>query len=80
MTDKRKVVNDVYHHPIIGYGSIKSIYKEVKTINNTITFNDVKEYFSNLPSKQVQFKYKGYNSFVAKYFLEHLQVDIAYFY
>ena len=74
-----KVIADVYHHPIIGYGSIKSVYKEAKSINNEITLNDVKEYFSKLQSKQVQFKYRGYNSFVVKYFLEHIQLDIADF-
>ena len=52
---------------------------EAKSKDNTITLNDVKDYFSKLPSKQLQFKYKGYNSCVAKYFLEHIQVDIAYF-
>ena len=55
MTDK-KVLDDVYKHPIIGYGSIKSIHKEAKSINNEITFNDVKEYFAKLQSKQIQFK------------------------
>ena len=53
------------------------MYKEAKSINNEITLNDVKEYFSKLQSKQVQFKYRGYNSCVSKYFLEHIQLDIA---
>ena len=66
MTDKYKIIDDVYHHPIIGYGSIKSVYKEAKSINKDITVNDVKDYFSKLQSRQVQFKYKGYNPFVAK--------------
>ena len=59
MTDKNKIIDDVYKHPIIGYGSIKSTYKEAKSINNEITLNDVKEYVAKLPSKQIQFKYKG---------------------
>ena len=41
--------------------------------------NDVKEYFAKLQSKQLQFKYRVYNSFVAKELLEHIQVDIADF-
>lgn len=79
MTDKYKIIDDVYHHPIIGYGSIKSVYKEAKSINKDITVNDVKDYFSKLQSRQVQFKYKGYNSFVAKEFLEQIHLDIADF-
>ena len=66
MTYKNKIFDDVYHHPIIGYVSIKSVYKEAKPINKDITVNYVKDYFSTLQSRQVQFKYKGYNSFVAK--------------
>ena len=68
MTDKYKTIDDVYHHPIVGYSSIRTVYKEAKSIDNTITLNDVKEYFSKLQSKQIQFKYKGYNSFIAKEF------------
>ena len=79
MTYKSKIINDIYHHPVLGYSSIKSVYKEAKSIDKTITLNDVKEYFSNLPSKQIQSKYKGYNSFVANEFLEQIQVDITDF-
>ena len=44
MADKYKIIDDVYNHPIIGYGSIKSVYKEAKSINKNITVNDVKNY------------------------------------
>ena len=47
MTDKNKIINDMYHHPIIGHGSIKSVYKEAKSIDSTITLNDVKESFQS---------------------------------
>ena len=77
MTDNKKVIHDVYHHPIIGYGSIKPVYKEVKFIDNNITLNAVKEYLSKLPTKQMPFKSRGYNSFVAKAFLEQIHLDIA---
>jgi len=42
MTDKNKITDDVYKHPILGYGSIQSTYKEAKSINNATTLNDVK--------------------------------------
>ena len=79
MTDKIKIIDDIYHHPILGYGSIQSVYKESKSINNDITLHDVKEYFSKLPSKQIQFQYKKYNSFITTRFLEQIQLDIADF-
>ena len=79
MTGKIKMIDDIYHHPIIGYGSTLSTWKEAKSINNDITLNGVKEYMSKLPSNQIHFKYKGYNSFVAKDFLEQIQLDIADF-
>ena len=74
MTDKIKKNDDIYHHPIIGYGSTLSTWKEAKSINNNITLEDIKQYMSKLQSKQIHFKYKGYNSFVAKDFLEQIQV------
>ena len=58
MTGKIKIIDDIYHHPILGYGSIQSVYKESKSINNDITLNDVKEYFSKLPSKEIHFQYR----------------------
>ena len=43
MTDENKIISDIYHHPIICSGSSESVYKEAKSIENTITLNDVKE-------------------------------------
>jgi len=42
MTDENEIIDGVYKHPIIGYGSIQSTYKEAKSINNEITLDDVK--------------------------------------
>ena len=41
MADKQKVIDDVYKHPIIGYGSLQSVYTEAKSIKNEIILNDV---------------------------------------
>ena len=38
-----------------------------------------KTILSKLPQKQLQFKYKGYNSFIASDFLDKIQLDIADF-
>lgn len=58
MAYEYKIIDGVYHRTIIGYGSIKSVYKEATSINTDIIVNDVKDYFSKLQSRQVQFKYK----------------------
>ena len=52
MTDKNKVIDDVYKHPILGHGSIQSVYKEAKWIDKAITLNGVQDYFSKLPSNR----------------------------
>ena len=51
MTEKIKIIGGIYHHPIIGYGSTLSTWKEAKSINNNITLEDVKQYMSKLQSK-----------------------------
>ena len=79
MTDKTDIIKKVYHNPISGYSSIQSAYKEAKSIDKSITLQDVKDYLSKLPQKQLQFKYKGYNSFIANEFLEQIQLDVADF-
>ena len=57
MTDTYKII-DVYHHPILGYGSIQSVYKDANSINKDIPVNDMKDYFSKLPSKEIHFQYR----------------------
>ena len=79
MTEKTDIIKKVYHNPISGYSSIQSTYKEAKSIDKSITLQDVKDYLSKLPQKQLQFKYKGYNSFIANEFLEQIQLDVADF-
>ena len=59
MTDKIKIIDDIYHHPILGYGSIQSVYKESKPINNDITLNDVKEYFPNYHLNRYSFNIRS---------------------
>jgi hypothetical protein len=40
---------------------------------------DVKDYLKSLPQRQLQFQYKGYNSFNVNNFLDQIQLDIADF-
>ena len=81
--EKVKAIKKVYHDKIVGYGSVTSTYKKIKSRpiyeDLNITLNDVKTYIDNLPQKQVLFNYKGYNSFVSHAFLDQFHMDIADF-
>ena len=79
MPTKIETITNVYHDPISGYSSVQATYKEAKSRDNTITLQDVKDYLKKLPQKQLQFRYKGYNSFVVNDFLDQIQLDIADF-
>ena len=57
MTNKTDIVKKVYHNPISGHSSVQSTYQEAKSIDKSITLQDVKDYLSKLPQKQLQFKY-----------------------
>ena len=79
MADKIEIIKKVYHDPLVGFQSVQNTYKEAKRRNKTITLQDVKDYLKSLPQKQLQFSYKGYNSFVVNDFLDQIQVDVADF-
>ena len=79
MTDKNEIIKKVYHDNISGYSSVNNTYKEAKSLEPSITLQDVKNYFAKLPQKQLQFQYKGYNSFTVSNFLDQIQIDIADF-
>ena len=42
MSDKDKVIRQIYYDPDGGFGSINDTYKQARHILNTITVNDVK--------------------------------------
>ena len=79
MTDKIETIKKVYHDALVGFQSVQNTYKEAKSIDNSITIQDVKDYLKSLPQKQLQFRYKGYNSFIVNDFLDQIQLDIADF-
>ena len=56
MEDKQKTIGNEYHHSILGDGSIKYVYKESTSTTKHITVNGVRDYFSKLQSRQVQFQ------------------------
>ena len=79
MTDKIETIKKVYHDALVGFQSVQNTYKEAKSIDKSITLQDVKDYLKSLPQKQLQFRYKGYNSFIVNDFLDQIQLDIADF-
>ena len=47
MSDKDKVIRQIYYDPDGGFGSINDTYKQARHILNTITVNDVKQFLEN---------------------------------
>ena len=46
MSDKDKVIRNVYYDADKGFGSINDTYKQAHHILNTITINDVNEFLN----------------------------------
>ena len=78
MSDKDKIIRQIYYDVNDGFGSINETYKKAHHILNTITLNDVKEFLSRQKSRQTK-AYRGFNSYVAKEPLQEIQVDLAIF-
>ena len=78
MTDKDKIIRQVYYDKDNGFGSISDTYKQANKVRNTITVNDVKEFITRQKGRQTK-AYKGFNSYVANDILEEIQIDLADF-
>jgi len=78
MTDKDKIIRQVYYDKDNGFGSINDTYKQANKVLNTITINDVKEFITRQKGRQTK-AYKGFNSYVANDILEEIQIDLADF-
>ena len=78
MTEKDRIIRQVYYDSDNGFGSIKSTYDDAKKILNTITYNDVKDFLERQKSRQTK-GYRGFNSYVAHEPLQEIQIDIADF-
>ncbi len=57
--DKFKIIDEIYHNPVWGYGSIRSTYLQAYKQNPSIRLIDVKDYFNNMEDKQTRFSYKN---------------------
>ena len=76
--EKDKIIRGVYYDPENGFGSINETYQEAKTILNSITIANVKDFLERQKSRQFK-AYRGFNSYIADAPLEELQLDLADF-
>ena len=76
LTDKEKIIKNVYEDKELGYGSIRDTFQQAVKKDPTIEYEDVKKYLDKLPHRQTQFKYKGFNSFVSPHPLFEIEVDL----
>ena len=76
LTDKEKIIKEVYEDKEKGFGSIRETLKEAEKKDPSIKYKDVKEYLDKIPSRQTQFKYKGFNSFISPHPLFEFELDI----
>ena len=62
LTDKEKIIKEVYEDKEKGFGSIRETLEEAVKKDPSIKYKDVKEYLDKMCSRQTQFKHKGFNS------------------
>ena len=76
MSDKDEIIKKTYYDRS-GYGSIQKTYQDAKNRDNTITLENVRNWFyQNVENKR---KPVGYNSFIVDEPYFEYQVDIAFF-
>ena len=64
LTDKEKIIKDVYEDKEKGFGSVRDTYQQAYKKDPSIRYTDVKQYLDKQKHRQTQFKYKGFNSFI----------------
>ena len=72
---KRDIIHRIYTDRA-GFGSIADTLKEVRKIDSTITYNDVKQWKENNTIRKTNLK--GYNSYVADYPHQEYQIDLFF--
>ena len=76
LTDKEKIIKQVYEDKELGYGSLRDTFQQAVKKDPNIKYDDVKSYLNKLPHRQTQFKYKGFNSFISPHALFEFEVDL----
>ena len=75
MSNKENVISQIYFDPG-GFGSIKQTFQDARKKYNSITLDDVKEFFRTRVEKKN--KAYGFNSFVAPRPYYEYQVDLFF--
>ena len=73
--NKNSVIKNRYHDQS-GYGSVQKTYQEARETHNSITLQNVKDWFAQNDETKKQLK--GYNSFINDGAYEEFQVDLAF--
>ena len=74
--NKEEIINKVFRDPA-GYQSISNTLKEVRQIDKSITYQDVKQWKENNFIRKTNLK--GYNSYIAPEPYYEYQIDILFF-
>ena len=75
MTTQTDVLKKIYFDRS-GFGSMQTTYKDAKEKDNSITMNDVKDFFEEFVEKKKQLK--GFNSFIAPHHNYEYQADLFF--
>ena len=73
--DKESIIERMCFDPA-GLSSIKETLKDAKRVDNTITYDDVKQWKQN--SFEIKRQLNGYNSFVAAKAYQEFQIDTMF--
>ena len=79
LTDKERIIKEVYEDKEQGYGSIKDTFKQAVKKDPSIKLNDVKKYLDKQSFRQTQFTYKKFNSYISPGPMHQWEVDLVNF-
>lgn len=75
MDDKTSIIKEIYE---TNFGTAYEVYKQAVKTNNSVRLQDVKDYLNSREDKQINFKYKKYNSFVSPGANFEYEVDLMF--
>ena len=75
MDDKIQVIKQTYE---TNFGTAYEVYKEAVKKDSSVRLQDVKDYLASREDKQINFKYKKYNSFISPGANFEYEVDLMF--
>ena len=79
LTDKEKIIKEVYEDKEQGFGSIKDTFKQAIKKDPSIKLDDVKKYLDKQSFRQTQFTYKKFNSYISPGPMFEFEMDLIDF-